>query len=133
MDKPIPAFPLPADFKDCPTPLIKNIADYFYGLDNYLRDLKASVNTTHQRLAFSSCKFARGEISPFLFARSLTQAEYALSDSIKDLSALTDSLTSSTNAFYALLGPVEDAPSVPAPVPAPVPSPDSPAVPFARQ
>ena len=115
MDKSIPSFPLPCNFKDCPTTLIKDIANYFYDLSNLLRDFNTSVHNTHQNLALASSKFARGEISQFLFSRSLTQSEYSLSDDIKNLSSLNNSLRSTANALFALLTPAEDDPFVPIP------------------
>ena len=113
MEKSIPSFPLPCDFKACPAPLIENIANYFYDLSNYLREFNTSLHKTHQSLAVASSKFAHDEISSFLFARSLTQSEHSLSDTVQNLTPLYDSLRDIANSFRALLSPEEVDPSVP--------------------
>ena len=115
MEKSIPSFPLPCNFKDCPTTLIKDIANYFYELNTYLREFNTSVSNTHKYLSVASNKFARGEISQFFFARALAQSEYALSDDIRNLSSLHNSLRSTANALFALLSPKEEDPAAPVP------------------
>ena len=105
MDKSIPSFPLPCDFKTCPEPLTHNISNYFYDLSNYLQDFNTALHKTHQSLALASSKFAHDEISQFLFARSLTQSEYSISDTIKNLTHLYDSLRKIAYSLRDLLPP----------------------------
>ena len=115
MSKSIPSFPLPCDFKTCPEHLTHNISNYFYDLSNYLQDCNIALRKTHESLVLASRKFAHGEISQFLFARSLTQSEYSISDTIKNLTHLYDSLRDIANPLRNLLPPSDPDRAEPSP------------------
>ena len=110
----VPTFPV-ASFKDSQTQLIQELFHYFHNLYCSYRDLDKQISNVRYDIDTLSDNFARGEISPFLFGRFLTKSESTLSDSIKNLASLNESLIDTSNKLFDLLPvpvrPADNSPS----------------------
>ena len=90
-------------FKDSQAKRIQELYICFNDLYCSYLELYKQICNARSNIGSLSDNFARDEISPFRFGRFLTQSENSLSDSIKNLSSLNESLIDTSNKLLDLL------------------------------